>query len=128
MRRFGSVLVALGLVLVFGLPLISPALASTSDESQLPACCRRNGKHHCAMSMAMGGVSSRYRMVSEKCPFSPFAHPQLMVPHAFLRNNAPAPHVRTAGPSFIVREAEAGYRTSADRTRQKRGPPSLLSL
>jgi hypothetical protein len=128
MRRVASAL----LVLVFSLPLIAPALlsalASASDGSQLPACCRRDGKHHCAMSMTMGNIPSRYRTVSEKCPFSPFGHSTLMIPHAFALNNSPASLVRTASPESIVREAEAGYRISADRTRHKRGPPTFLSL
>ena len=74
---------AVTLVLVFSLPLIAPLLASTPDESQLPACCRRNGKHHCAMSMEVGNIPSRFHVVSEKCPYSPFARTPLMQPHAF---------------------------------------------
>jgi hypothetical protein len=124
MRRVASAL----LLLVFSLPLIAPAFLSTPDDSQLPACCRRDGKHHCAMSMAMGNIPSRYRTVSEKCPFSPFAHPQLMVPHAFALHNATAVDRLPGSPESIIREAETGYRISADRNRHKRGPPTLLSL
>jgi hypothetical protein len=124
MRRVASAL----LVLVFSLPLIAPALASAPDESQLPACCRRNGKHHCAMSMAMDSLSSRYRTVSEKCPFSPFAHPPLMAPHTLAIPGTPAAFVRAAAPSAIAAQADAGYRISADRARHKRGPPALLNL
>jgi len=124
MRRVASAF----LLLAFSLPLVAPALASAPDESQLPACCRRNGKHHCAMSMAMGSVSSRYRTVSEKCPFSPYAHAPLMVPHAFASSAPPTAIGPAAGPSAIVREAESGYRISADRARHKRGPPLSLAL
>ena len=60
MRRILSIL----LLLVLGLGPEAPATALASglisgpasawsgkvDESRLPACCRRNGKHHCAMS------------------------------------------------------------------------------
>ncbi|MGB9030480.1 MAG: hypothetical protein WCC27_10205 [Acidobacteriaceae bacterium] len=119
---------AAALVLIFSLPLIAPLLASTPDESQLPACCRRNGKHHCAMSMQMGNIPSRFRVVSEKCPYSPFAHSPLLRPHPYTSVSAPAASRQTAGPAAIVGAAEAGYRISADRARHKRGPPRLLTL
>ncbi|HVV45274.1 MAG TPA: hypothetical protein VHC72_08700 [Bryobacteraceae bacterium] len=45
MRR----LLASLLLVVFSLSLISPALASAA-KSNLPACCLRNGKHHCEMA------------------------------------------------------------------------------
>jgi hypothetical protein len=116
------------LVLAFSLPLIAPAFASAPDDSKLPACCRRNGSHHCAMSMEMGNIPSRARTVSEKCPYAPFAHTPLMGPHAFSLNNSQASLGQTAGTAAIVREDEAGYRISADRTRRKRGPPTFLTL
>lgn len=112
------------LLLVFSLPLIVPALASVPDDSQLPACCRRDGKHHCTMSMGVN-VPSRYRIAQEKCPFSPFAHTPLLQPHAFALVNPPALAGFPARPAAVVRTAEAGYRISADRTRHKRGPPFL---
>jgi hypothetical protein len=124
MRRVWSAL----LVLVFSLPLIAPALVSAPDDSQLPACCRRHGKHHCAMNMEVGNIPSGFHVVSEKCPYSPFARPLLMLPYAFALNNAPAALRQAAGSAAIVREAEAGYRISADRTRHKRGPPLNLAL
>jgi hypothetical protein len=119
------------LVVLFSFPLIAPAFASGPDDAQLPACCRRNGRHHCAMQMAevaLGNIPSRSVTLSEKCPYAPFARGPLMLPHSF----TPSPH-RTVtapgqGPAVMVRAAEAGYRISADRARHKRGPPRLLSL
>jgi hypothetical protein len=115
------------LVLVFSFPLIAPALASSPDASQLPACCRRNGKHHCAMGMEMGGSPARSHLLSEKCPYSPFARTPLMLRHAA----APAIHASGAGHAeglaAIAGEAEAGYRISADRARYKRGPPAAVA-
>lgn len=125
MRRAPAAL----LLLVFSFPLIAPLFASGPDESQLPACCRRNGKHHCAMAMAGMGlvnVPSGYVVVSEKCPYSPFTHAPLMLPHVFFRQSAAAIN-SSACLAGIVREAEAGYRISADRTRPKRGPPATLA-
>jgi hypothetical protein len=41
-------LLASVLLLIVSLPWFAPLAASTPD-SGLPACCRRDGKHHCAM-------------------------------------------------------------------------------
>jgi hypothetical protein len=45
MQRGFSILLALW----FGLMPLAPALQG-SDDANLPACCRRHGVHHCAMS------------------------------------------------------------------------------
>jgi hypothetical protein len=116
------------LVLVFSLPLIAPALTSGSDASQLPACCRRSGRHQCALKVELGNIPTRIHVVSEKCPYSPFAHTPLVQPHPFA-----APVSLTAtnyGADFtaVIRAAEAGYRISSDRARHKRGPPLNLAL
>jgi len=116
------------LVLVFSLPLIAPAFASGPDDAQLPACCRRGGKHHCAMNMEVGNIPSRFHVASEKCPYSPFAPTHLLLPHSFALEGDYALAGPASGPAAAVRSAEAGYRISADRARHKRGPPSLLSL
>jgi hypothetical protein len=125
MRRAPAAL----LLLVFSLPLIAPLLVSAPDESQLPACCRRDGKHHCAMAMAgmtLRNIPSRFTVVSEKCPCCPFVHAQLMLPHVFFRT-ASAFTTHAASIAEVVRETEAGYRISTDRTRHKRGPPALFA-
>lgn len=46
-RRIASIL----LVLLFGLGPVSPLLEA--EDARLPACCRGNGAHHCAMSAAL---------------------------------------------------------------------------
>lgn len=46
MRRSFSIF----LILTFALGPLS-ALADGSEDANLPACCRRNGAHHCAISM-----------------------------------------------------------------------------
>jgi len=125
MRRAPAAL----LLLVFSLPLIAPLLVSGPDESQLPACCRRDGKHHCAMAMAgmtLENIPSRFVVVSEKCPYSCFTHAQLMLPHVFFRSTS-ALTAHAASIADVVRETEAGYRISADRARHKRGPPAQLA-
>lgn len=122
MRRALAVL----LVVAFSLPLIAPALVSFSIESSLPACCRRNGAHHCAMMQAMSvNVSSRTRTIGATCPYAPFSHEALMMPHARSSGRMPSAVAAVAGPAALVRDVEAGYRISFERSRQKRGPPSL---
>jgi len=116
------------LVTVFSFPLIAPAFASGADESQLPACCRRDGKHHCAMQLEVGNIPAQSRVISEKCPYSPFAGSPLLQPHAFAAVRPPAVAGPAQGAAAIIRAAEAGYRISADRTRHKRGPPPTLAL
>lgn len=119
------------LMLVFSFPLIAPAFVSASpDESSLPACCRRNGQHHCAMNAISlaSGVSKRYVTIAATCPWAPFAHVALMLPHALSSRRAPAVVAPLAGPAAVVCAAEAGYRISFHRSRQKRGPPQLLAL
>jgi hypothetical protein len=123
MRRALALLLLVG----FSFPLIAPLFASGPSEASLPACCRRNGKHHCAMG-ASALVSSRYATVASKCPCYPLTRFALMLPHGFAGPARAASLIQTAGPSAVVRDAEAGYRISFDRSRQKRGPPSLLSL
>ncbi|HTV16047.1 MAG TPA: hypothetical protein VME68_15105 [Acidobacteriaceae bacterium] len=125
MRRALAIFLLVG----FSLPLIAPLLASTPDGASLPACCRRNGKHHCMMgAAAMGNAPSRDATVAERCPYALFSGVTLMLPHALAATHRPIESADLAGPAATVREALTGYRISADRTRQKRGPPSFLSL
>ena len=117
------------LVLVFSGPLIAPVFTGSVDESALPACCRRNGKHHCMMyRMMMGEVPSKYQTVTEKCPYSPFSHLSLLLFHAYLRHEHPVVTTQAATLTALVRQTEAGYRISFHRSRQKRGPPETIAL
>ena len=130
MRRILSILIAI----VLGLgPAISavPARAMASgwtgqvDETKLPACCRRNGKHHCDMSalpVPAGGTT--IAASSECCPCAPRALVSIAPASAAL---AAAPQVsfefRTA--LRTMRPNTVAIRTREDRSRPKRGPPSL---
>ncbi|MBZ5576159.1 MAG: hypothetical protein LAP40_06320 [Acidobacteriia bacterium] len=114
---------AWALLALFSFSLIAPALAWNPD-SKLPACCRREGKHHCAMDNALSPASPA---VQALCPFYPQtgaapAYAKTAVAWAASQAVAavfshPAGRARTEGLS----------RVSFSRTRQKRGPPSFLS-
>src|ERR1700723_613398 len=51
MRRALSI----SLILFFGFGPLAATLGA-SDDAGLPACCRRHGAHHCAMSMRMAAA------------------------------------------------------------------------
>jgi hypothetical protein len=107
-------------VIAFSWLLVLPVFA-VSSPSNLPACCRNNGKHHCQMKPVAG-----FSAVGERCPFyqqsspiSPFA--------AYQAASSPAIFAGLVAHPALCPQTEAGYRASQYRSRQKRGPPALLS-
>ena len=115
---------AITIVLLFGFSLTAPLFALDSDSS-LPACCRRNGSHHCSGGMVTDAASQAISSISPKCPNFPKAI-AAPLPHSF------APQLtRSIGTPLYARPAAtpqtaARYRVSYARTRQKRGPPVIL--
>jgi len=118
------------LLVVVSCSLIAPALFA-GDGSNLPACCRRDGAHRCAMRTAASAQESpdglAIRTPSPVCPAFPKLGP---VP-----SGAKTPGLQAAQAIFaslmqhpaVQPQTEALYRVSFTRTGQKRGPPSLLS-
>lgn len=117
-------LLAISLLMLFGLPIALPLFGNGAAAATLPICCRRGGKHHCA-SMDVSKSSST-STVSEKCPW-PLNSPAIPV----LRSTTPA--ISASIFAGIVQhpaafpQVEAHRRVSFDRTRQKRGPPTQLA-
>jgi hypothetical protein len=125
-------LIAITLLAIFGLPFASALFALTpKSEANLPACCRRAGKHHCMMNvMERNSSLSDKPQVSappEKCPYFPATlqigrHPNML--------GAPSGQVVFSGfigQSAIIAQTESKRRISRDRSRQKRGPPASFS-
>jgi hypothetical protein len=115
------------LLAVFSFPLIAPAL-SAGAESNLPECCRRGGKHHCAMMMDQApATGASLRPIQPRCPLYPGAPAtparQLV---AVLKSSCTIFDAVVSHPAIHVR-TEAGYRISFGRSSQKRGPPVVLS-
>jgi len=116
------------LLAVFSFPLIAPALF-VDAESQLPECCRRSGKHHCAMTTeepaSTTGVS--FGSNQARCPLYSGA---LSAPAgdfvAVLKSSGAVFGAIVSHPS-VHAQTEAGYRISFGRSAQKRGPPVVLS-
>lgn len=122
------------LLAVFLLPLFAPLLAfGQAGGGNLPACCRREGKHRCATTMAEKGQAAatetapRWTAPADRCPFCPASlvsahrHEALAVPPAQAHDGEISSY-----PAGLL-QAESRYRLSQDRSRQKRGPPSPLS-
>ena len=124
MSRF----IAIALLVIFAGDTALPSLLADS-ESTLPACCRRDGKHHCAMmdmiekQQQSGGPS--WRTVARKCALFPRGTVAF-----FTDQSAPPPAVNFAGSTSkhpIARaQTEILYHISHSRTRQKRGPPTWV--
>ena len=123
MRRFFAVL----LLAIFGSFLSAPLLALSSDaESNLPACCRRDGKHHCMMHAGKSVFSSEKTLWrnDEKCPSFPRAIPGVRCQLHALPASARSYAALVSDPACNVR-TEAFYKVSFDRARHKRGPPVI---
>jgi hypothetical protein len=117
MRRFVSIV----FLLLCSLGPLS-ALLPGSEESQLPACCRRHGAHHCMMAPAEQAGGGHVVSVPARCPqyhrgsparvgvYTPSAGLEVAQP---LENSAMSAEI----------EAVTAHQTW---TSASRGPPALL--
>jgi hypothetical protein len=117
---------ALFLLSLFSFPLIAPILAAESRPG-LPACCRRDGKHHCALTDRQdspAGPSARATL--PKCPQYPQGGTVPASSPSFL------PVVRSVAglaPFFqplLERGKRTLPRTAICDSSRKRGPPANL--
>lgn len=126
MRRVPAIL----LVLVFSFSLIAPALLADGG-SDLPACCRRDGKHHCGMpagDMEQAPASGEaVGPLHVKCPFFPSGGALLPHSEAALLTASCTSEVSIAFEIARLGPAECGYRSAFYGSHLNRGPPSLLS-
>jgi len=119
-------LAALLLLLLLNFPLIAVSLRADSGPT-LPACCRGAGKHHCAREAGKSSSTGPAFSASNKCPLFPAG--SLTAAHAYAglelcTESAGAFHLtHRSSPA----QTQARFRISFSRSRQKRGPPSLLS-
>ena len=79
MRRSLSIL----MVLVLGLGPLTEMLPA-SDDLRLPACCRRNGMHHCAMAAMMEHMLAHMPPVKGPAFSVPLTCPKYPGPAAML--------------------------------------------
>jgi len=124
MRKLVSILLMLVCALQAA-PL--SARSSMGDRSNVPACCRRNGQHHCEMSMAeraqSAGGERAFRLPPEKCPYCPAA---IIRAHAasFTLPTSQAVYAALASHPAVFAQTQSRLHISESRSRQKRGPPS----
>ena len=123
MRRAFSIC----LIFFLGFGPLSAAFQA-DDDSRLPACCRRHGADHCAMSDSM--MMQKVEAGSDKPILSAAAHCPLYPNEGFVPNASV--HALTASanglPELLALEhtpvtARAAARISQLRTRADRGPP-----
>lgn len=114
------------MLLTVMLPL-QPLLASVQEVDNLPACCRRNGKHHCMMmrgmmDAALASSSSHPALTPPPCPWKLAVVPALVATAAayfVLRSQrAPAGRVATVKLNFLF--------LPIARSQSTRAPPAVL--
>jgi len=121
-------IIAATLLLVFAGNTALPALFA-DPESNLPACCRRNGKHHCAM-MDMAGIDQNdgeayWKSTPQKCAQFPKSGASLCAVKIAPRTISEVGPLVSSHPTPAA-QTEVLYRISHSRCREKRGPPSLV--
>jgi hypothetical protein len=123
MRR----LLSLILLAAFVLPVVAPALALGQDpDASLPACCRRHGKHHCAMLAATLSRAHSGPQIGAVCPFYP---QHLVAPVTGAHLIGYSSSQRTLIFAFVLApavRARTHRRIARERSRPKRGPPTEL--
>jgi hypothetical protein len=122
MRRVSAAL----LIAVFGLALIGSALFASDPDTNLPACCRRLGKHHCAM-VAESTPSSGPALQVSRCPVFntagglPPTRPVSLPEIVQMALAVPVSH------SKLQQQPESLCGSSYSYANRKRGPPHRLS-
>ena len=124
-RRF----LGIALLLLFSLPLISSLLAlSVGSDANLPACCRRNGAHHCMRLMRSTGSSAtgvNLSPIPQRCPEYPAV--VTLTHHGDLSiHNASLIFAEIVSHPAVKAQTQARARVALDRSRRKRGPPTEL--
>jgi len=126
MRRVPAIL----LVFLFSFSLIGPALL-VDDQANLPACCRRDGKHHCGM--VDGGMADApspgpaVAAVRVKCPLFPGAGVFVARSGAALVTAVTAVAAPIDGCAPRAAQAHCGYCIGSRFSHRQRGPPRFLS-
>ena len=114
---------AISLLLMFSLPLIAPLFALQLANGQLPACCRRNGAHHCSMQISSESRGMRFEAIRSKCPAYPKAITSLKRNELSLQATALLLSVAPVRPAGDIR-TKAHVRMTLYRSEQERGPPT----
>lgn len=116
-RALASILIA-----VFSFPLFA-AVTLAGGAREIPACCRRNGKHHCAMTESQPSGAPTFAATQLKCPLYPKANLSPRASHS--------PALGAAVDSGALRQFRSAItpatvypRIASSSSALKRGPPS----
>lgn len=123
-------IVSILLLVLLGLSILSPLLSvGAADDASVPACCRRNGKHHCLMSMTQRHQAverdTHIGVIPEKCPYTPYLTFGVRLPDLGLIATASAVFGELVSHPSVAPQTESKWRIARNRSRQKRGPPSI---
>lgn len=121
-RALASILLA-----VFSFLLIAP-VAFADPESNLPACCRRDGAHHCSMGATMNDEASGsgFQAARDRCPAFPIASASPTGAEFALANRAGVVSRAELSYPSVPFQTESRFSVSFSRSRQKRGPPAVV--
>jgi hypothetical protein len=125
-RRFFSTL----LLLLFMVPLVSPLLSASTVDTNIPICCRRNGKHHCIMaaefrSSSNNATGTTTLNLHERCPYNLTS--LIAISLSFIPDSIPpAIFAGNVSNSEPLNQTKTRHCLSLDRSHQKRGPPFLI--
>jgi len=118
---------AFSLLVALSYSLVAPVLFA-DPESNLPECCRRKGAHQCTMNApdtdSTDGAAFR---LFQRCPAFPLAPAVTADTAAAFLGTSSAIFAELVSHPAVQRQTEALGRVSFSRSRQKRGPPVLLS-
>jgi hypothetical protein len=103
----------------------------SSANISVPACCRERGKHQCAMKTAQrverqSDSSRSIHVVYAKCPYSPKGWTTASNSQTFTLHRGQVFFGDVLSHPALQAQTEARFRISFNRSRQKRGPPSVL--
>jgi hypothetical protein len=127
MRRGATLL----LLVVTTLP-VWLSFAPFLSGPQLPACCRRDGKHHCAMMGQLQGQMQKqsseatFKTAPDLCPYRSALFSRTG-PHTVGVPVNRAYYAGTVSHPAVTISVRIWARISSARSHKKRGPPTLLS-
>ena len=115
------------LVLLFGAGPLLPALAVDRVQSDVPACCRKDGAHRCSVRSAEKSKADHNGKPGLRavCPFLSHAVPGIAGPQSFV-----PPAAAELGTAVVPIQALFSYRVATVLAvsfpgNPKRGPPKL---
>ena len=122
------------LLVWFSFSLIAPAVFA-NRQSDLPACCRRDGKHHCAMGRSQGrrgtdgkkSSDATVQSVVEKCSSYPAGLAVAELGKTFVPHGTAIVFPMPGVGSLAIGRASLARFTDQDGSCFQRGPPAFLS-